>query len=217
MNIEVKNITKKFKENIIIDDVTIAFKENNVYGLYGRNGTGKSVFLKLLCGFYEPTSGEILINGKNYHNCTEFPPNLRALIEKPNFFPDLTGFENLQMLASIQNKISDKEIDDALKIVNLTSEKHKKYSEYSLGMKQKLGIAQAIMENPDIIILDEPFNGIEESTIKEVIKYLRRIKKNKIIILSTHIKDDLNAVADKIYNFDAGKINEINKFTQNKK
>lgn len=211
MNIQVRNVTKKFKDNIIIDDVTISFEKNNIYGLFGRNGTGKSVFLKLLCGFYAPTSGEVLINGKNYNSCTDFPPNLRALIEKPNFFPDLTGFENLQMLASIQNKISEEAIEEALKTVNLIEEKNKKYSEYSLGMKQKLGIAQAIMEDPDIIILDEPFNGIEEATIKKVIEYLRKIKKNKIIILSTHIKDDLNAVADKIYNFDAGKINEIDK------
>ncbi len=208
MNIKVKNVTKVFNENTIIKDITYEFKTGNIYGLYGRNGSGKSVFLKLLSGFYLPTSGVILYDGKNYNENNEFPPSLRVLIEKPTFFPDMTGFENLKLLAKIQNKISDLEIEKALEIVNLLDQKDKKYSKYSLGMKQKLGIAQVIMEDPQIMFLDEPFNGIEQETVKKLLAYFTKIKKNKIIIISTHIKEDLDNLSDYIIYFDAGKIKD---------
>ena len=206
MKIDIKNITKSFNHNTVINDISVEFVDNNIYGIYGRNGTGKSVFLKLICGFYYPDKGEVLIDNINYNTTTDFPKDLRALIEKPDFFPDLTGYENLKLLADIQKKISDKEILEALDIVNLINEKDKKYHEYSLGMKQKLGIAQVIMENPAIMILDEPFNGVEEETVAKLIRYFKSIKNKKIIIISSHIKEDLNNVCDKIYYFDMGKI-----------
>lgn len=208
MKIEVKGVSKSFDNNLIIDDVSVDFEEGKIYGVYGRNGTGKSVFLKLICGFYYPSSGKIIIDGIDYNNAIDFPPNLRALIEKPNFFPDLTGFENLKMLADIQGKISEEDIYKALEVVNLVDDCKKKYYKYSLGMKQKLGIAQVLMENPKIMILDEPFNGIEEETVKKLINHLKKIKDDKIIIICSHIKDDLNDVSDKIFNFDAGKISD---------
>ena len=155
MKIEVQNLEKKFKNNIILSDVNLEFTSGHIYGLAGRNGSGKSAFLKILCGLYKPTLGIVLFNEKNYNLDNMFVPNLRALIEKPSFFPDLTGYENLELLAKIQNKISSNEILLSLKRVNLIEEKDKLYKEYSLGMKQKLGIAQAIMENPDILILDD--------------------------------------------------------------
>lgn len=135
--------------------------------------------MKLICGFLIPTKGEVLINGTNFNLKKDYPKNLRVVIEKPCFFPDLTGFENLKLLAEIQNKITDEEILKSLEIVNLLEEKDKKYSKYSLGMKQKLAIAQAIMENPQILILDEPFNGIEEKTVNKIIEYLKEQKKEK--------------------------------------
>lgn len=208
MKIDVKNITKSFNHNTVINDISVEFVDNNIYGIYGRNGTGKSVFLKLICGFYYPDKGEVLIDNINYNTTTDFPKDLRALIEKPDFFPDLTGYENLKLLVDIQKKISDKEILEALDIVNLINEKDKKYHEYSLGMKQKLGIAQVIMENPAIMILDEPFNGVEEETVAKLIRYFKSIKNKKIIIISSHIKEDLNNVCDKIYYFDMGKITD---------
>lgn len=210
MTIEIKNLSKTFKDNEVITDISTTFKSGKIYGLYGRNGAGKSVFLKLLCGFYVPTSGKILYDNVDFNSKCKFPPNLRALIEKPSFYPDLTGFENLKSLAKIQNKIGDKEILKALEIVNLTNEKDKKYSKYSLGMKQKLGIAQVIMEEPNIMIFDEPFNGIERQTVLKLIDYLNKEKKEgKLIIISTHIKEDLEKLADEIYYFDSGKV--INK------
>ena len=190
MKIEVKKVSKNFDNNIVIDNISVHFDEGKIYGIYGRNGSGKSVFLKLLCDFYHPDSGEVLIDGKNYANTSEFPPGLRALIEKPGFFPDLTGYDNLKLLANIEGKISDKEINDSIEIV----------------MKQKLGIAQVIMENPKIMILDEPFNGVEEETVKKLINYFKSIKKDKIIIICSHIKEDLDEISDVIYHFDLGKI-----------
>lgn len=209
MTIEFKNVTKKFKDITILKDINLVFESGNIYGLFGRNGSGKSVFLKLLCDFYTPSEGEILYNGENLNKKLEFPPNTRALIEKPNFFPDLTGFENLKFLAEIQNKITDKEINDTLEFLGLDNEKNKKYSKYSLGMKQKLGIAQVLMENPDVIVLDEPFNGVENVTVLKIIDYLKEeAKKGKLIFISTHIMEDLEKLTDKIYYFDDGAINE---------
>src|SRR5574344_1355255 len=203
MKIEINNLTKKFKENIILSNINMTFSSGNIYGLYGRNGAGKSVILKMICGFYVPSSGSILFNGENLNTELKYPDNLRALIEKPSFFPDMTGFENLKMLAEIQNKITD---DD---IVNLSDEKDKKYSKYSLGMKQKLGFAQVIMENPDIMVFDEPFNGIEQNTVIKLMNYLKQEKaKGKLIILSTHIKENLIKIADKIYDLEAGIVSE---------
>ena len=209
MKIEVQNLEKKFKNNTILSDVNLEFTSGHIYGLAGRNGSGKSVFLKILCGLYKPTLGIVLFNGKNYHLDNMFVPNLRALIEKPSFFPDLTGYENLELLAKIQNKISSNEILSSLKRVNLIEEKDKLYKEYSLGMKQKLGIAQVIMENPDILILDEPFNGIEEETVKKISNYLLELKHlGKLIIISSHIKEDLNYLCDEIYYFDNVKVQQ---------
>lgn len=206
MKIEIKNVYKSFKNNEVLNNINITLETGKIYGLYGRNGSGKSVLLKLICGFCIPSSGEILYDGENLNLKKEFPKNLRALIEKPSFFPELTGFENLKMLARIQNKISDADIINALEIVNLKDEMNKKYSKYSLGMKQKLGIAQAIMENPDILVLDEPFNGIEQRTVEKLINYLNSIKNNKLIIVSTHIKDDLEKLSDSVFIVDDGKI-----------
>lgn len=205
MKIELRNITKKFDKVEVIKNTNIVFEEGHIYGLYGRNGSGKSVLMKLICGFYIPTTGEILYNDKNINMEKEYPENLRAVIEKPTFFSDLTGYENLKLLAKIQNKITDKEILETLDLVNLTNEKDKKYSKYSLGMKQKLAIAQALMENPKILILDEPFNGIEDASVEKISNYLKS-QKDKLIIFSTHIKEDLNNLADIIYRIDEGTI-----------
>lgn len=209
MKIELKNVTKEFDKVEIIKNISLEFETGKIYGLYGRNGSGKSVLMKLICGFLIPTKGKVLINGKDFNAKNEYPDNLRAVIEKPRFFPELTGFENLKLLAKIQNKISDEEIIKALDLVNLIDEKDKKYSKYSLGMKQKLAIAQAIMEDPSILILDEPFNGIEEKSVEKITKFLKEEAKNgKTIIFSTHIKEDLENLADIIYKIDNGTIYE---------
>lgn len=207
MKIEVKNLSKEFKKILILDNISVTFEKGKIYGLIGRNGSGKSVFLKILCALYEPTNGEVLYDETNIFKEEKIPSNTRALIESPNFIEELTGYENLEMLANIQNKIGRHEIEEALRKVNLYEEKDKKYIKYSLGMKQKLGIAQVLMEDPEVMILDEPFNGIEEETavkLRDILKEER--KKGKIIILASHIKEDIENLADVIYKFDGGKI-----------
>ncbi len=212
MKIQIKNLSKSFKGITILDNVSIEFESGKIYGLIGRNGSGKSVFLKLLCNFYVPTSGEILYDGLNINEKNIFLPDTRALIEKPSFLPDLSGFDNLKLLASIQGKIGDKEINESLKKVNLFDDKDKKYKIYSLGMKQKLGIAQVLMEDPKVMILDEPFNGIEEKTAEKLRNILKEeVKKDKIIIIASHIKEDVFELADVVYKFDDGKVEICNK------
>lgn len=209
MVIKVKKVSKKFKNNLILDDINIEFTDGKIYGLIGKNGSGKSVLLKMICGFYEPTKGEILFDEENIIKEKKFPPNTRSLIEKPNFIPYLTGFENLKVLANIQKIIDEKKIIETLKDVNLEND-NKKYSEYSLGMKQKLGIAQVLMENPKVIILDEPFNGVDDETTLKIRNLLLKEKsKGKIIIIATHIKEDIEILADEVYKFNNTKLERV--------
>lgn len=207
MKIEVKNVTKEFKGIPVLDDISVTLENGKIYGLVGRNGSGKSVFLKILCGFYKPTSGIVLYDDVDIVTSGLFPPNTRALIEHPNFLPDLTGSENLELLANIQKKIGKEEIEQTLDRVNLTKEKDKKFSKYSLGTKQKLGIAQVLMENPDVMIFDEPLNGIENDTAMKIRDILKEEKKKgKLIIIASHIKEDIEGIADILYEFDNGKM-----------
>ena len=210
MKIVFSNVTKKFKDITVLRDVNITFNSGKVYVLVGQNGSGKSIFLKMLCGFYRPTSGEILQDGVNYIQEKKFPADVRCFIEKPQFLPELSGFDNLKLLASIQNIIDDAKINEILELVNLTSEKDKRYSHYSLGMKQKLGIAQVLMEDPKVIVLDEPFNGIEKKTTASLRKLLKeQAKLDKIIIIATHMDADIDALADEVYEFDDCKVKKL--------
>lgn len=203
MKIEVTNVSKEFNGISVLESINIKFEEGKIYGLIGKNGSGKSVFLKMLCEFYKPTTGEIKINGKNIIKEGVFAPDTHALIENPSFLPDLTGYENLELLSKIQKKIGKKEIEETLKRVNLYYEKDKKYSSYSLGMKQKLGLAQVLMEDPKILIFDEPFRGIEEETVVKIRKILLELKTNgKIIIIASHDKEDIEKLADIVYKFE---------------
>lgn len=210
MKLEIKNLSKKFKDVYVLKDINLTFESGKIYGFTGRNGSGKSVLLKIICGFYTPSTGEVLLDNYNYILNNDFPKSTRCLIEKSNFLPDLTGYENLKLLASIENKIGDKEIMDTIEKLNLKEEINKKYGKYSLGTKQKLGIAQVLMEDPKLIVLDEPLNGIENETAKEVRKILNEEKKkDKIIIVASHIKEDIDTLADVVYNIDNGIVEKI--------
>lgn len=213
-NIVVKEVSKSFDDAEVLHDINLEFKEGHIYGFVGRNGSGKSVLFKIICGLYFPTTGSVVIDGVDIHKNNIFPNNMRVLIEKPNFLPNLTGLENLKLLASIQNKITEDDIIDILNKLNLKDDMNKLYHKYSLGMKQKLAIAQVLMEDPEIMIFDEPFNGIEEKTVK-IIKniLLEEKKKKKIILIASHIKDDIEQLADIVYLMDDGKI----KLSKNKK
>ncbi len=209
MRIKVENLAKKFQDQTILRNVNLDFNGGHIYGIVGRNGSGKSVFMKLLCGFCKPTEGTILYDSVDINSNNVFPPSTRALIEKPTFLPELSGFENLKLLASIQNKIDDEKIIETMKKLNLYEERNKKYSKYSLGTKQKLGIAQVLMENPEVMIFDEPMNGIENETVEIIRNILTTERsKGKLIIVASHIKEDIDNLADEVFEVDNGYINK---------
>lgn len=210
MKIELKKITKRFKDNIVLDNVDIEFNSGKIYGFTGRNGSGKTVLMKIICGFFKPSSGIVLFDKKDINKDFEFPPATRVLIESPQFIPMMTGYQNLKLLADIQGKISQIQIVETLKKVNLYESKDKLYHKYSLGMKQKLGIAQVLMEDPTVIILDEPFNGIEKESVEKIKQLLIEEKdKGKIILISSHIKEDIDFLSDEIFYVDSGKVTKI--------
>ena len=180
--IVIENLTKELDGNVVLNNINLKLKKGVIYGIVGRNGSGKSMLFKSICGFLTPKEGYVKVFDEDIYQNKTFPKNTRALIEKPTFISSISGYENLKLLAGIQNKIGTEEIFDTLKLVNLYDDKDKKYGKYSLGMKQKLGIASVLMENPEIIILDEPFNAIDNDSIKKIKDYLLSIKKEKLII-----------------------------------
>ena len=206
MRVEIKGVSKRFKDRVILEDVNMVLEPNHIYGFIGPNGSGKTLLLKMICGFYIPTTGEILINGENIIKKKEYPKDTGALIEKPSFLPDLTGYRTTR--SSFEQ--IDPNILSAARTLGLSEFKNQKYNTYSLGTKQKLGIAQAIMEDQQLIILDEPFNGLDEASAKKIRAYLLKEKeKGKLIILSTHIKEDVKRLADTLYMFENGKVKNI--------
>lgn len=210
MKIELKNISKSFKKEKVLDDISYTFNEKRIYGIVGANGSGKSVLLKVLAGLYKASSGEVLFDGKNYQQEKIFPHFIGAAIEYPGFINDLTGWENLLLLAGIKKFIGKEEINEILEVVGLSKDKDKKYGTYSLGMRQKLSLAQALMEKPLIIFLDEPFNGIDRASVKKIKEYLvlQKEEDKALIIITTHIKDDLEDLVDEKLYLEDGKLYE---------
>lgn len=209
MKLTVKNYTKKIKDKIILDDINLDLKSGNIYGFYGRNGSGKTMLFRAISTLIFPTDGDVLIDGESIINSDYDLSNFGILIETPNFYPYLSGFDNLDMLYRINNKKDSQHIDNILKKVGLYEVKDKKYKEYSLGMKQKLRIAQAIMEEQKIIILDEPTNGLDEKSIEILHNIILNLKKQKkLVLLASHNFDDLNYLCDKIFYISNGKLTE---------
>jgi ABC-2 type transport system ATP-binding protein len=207
VNLKVKNYSKKIKDKLVLDDINLNLKSGNVYGFFGRNGSGKTMLFRAITTLIYPTSGDVIIDGKSIITDDYDLRKIGLLLEEPGFYPHLTGFENLSMLYQINNKRDDKHINKMLKSVGLEEKSSKKYKEYSLGMKQKLRIAQAIMENQELIILDEPTNGLDETSIKIVHEIIKKLKKeNKLILIASHNKDDLRLLCDKVFKIDAGHI-----------
>lgn len=207
MKIEICKLSKIIDKNIILNDVNMNLESGNIYGFIGRNGSGKTMLLKMICGFVNPSSGNILIDDESIFQKNYFNNNIRALIEKPKFIDSLSGFDNLKLLANINNTIDDNTINYWLDKIGLLDERNKLYSKYSLGMKQKLGIIQVLMENPPIMIFDEPLNGIDEKSANIVRDILLKEKENgKLILISTHIKEDIETLCNVIYKFDNGNV-----------
>ncbi len=201
-----ENVTKELDDIKVLNKINLELTGGKIYGIIGRNGSGKSMLLKTICGFLPPTEGRVFINGEDIYQKNIFPDSIAAMIDKPNYLPDLSAYENLKLIASINHTVSDDNIIDALNLVNLENNK-KVFKKFSLGMKQKLGIAQVIMENTKIMIFDEPFNGVEEETTEKLRKYFKQLKKDgKIILISSHIKEDIETLCDKVYKIQDGTI-----------
>ena len=187
------------------------FEKGEITGLIGRNGAGKTVLMKCLCGFVTPTEGEIFIEGKKMYG--KIPIDLSCIgmiIENPGFLDAYSGYHNLSFLAKINGRIGKKEIREALKMVGLDSDSRKRVGKYSLGMRQRLGLAQAIMEDQEILILDEPMNGLDNKGVEDIRNLLLSFReKGKTIILASHSKEDINLLCDKIYEMDNGEIIHI--------
>ena len=202
MKIEVRNLTKQFNKKEILKGINISFQSGNIYCLSGPNGSGKSIFLNLLCGNDEPSSGEILLNGKSIFKKTLFFNKRKQLVDNTIFLPSLTGYENLKMIAKKNKNIMEEDILVALKKVNLIDCKDQQYCEYSFGMRQRLIIAKVLMEDPKIIILDDPFNGVDDAIKKYLIELLKFAKgRDRLVFISTNNDIDIKSIADVNYQF----------------
>lgn len=210
MYIKITDVNKTIKKAPILRDINLEFTGGKVYGLRGKNGSGKTMLMRAICGLITPDSGIIDIDGKILGKDISFPESIGVLIENPSFIGNYTGFKNLKVLASIQNRIGDEQIRKALEDIGLDSDDKRTYRKYSLGMKQKLGIAAAVMENPDIIILDEPINALDDVSVEKVHDILEEQKKRgAVIIIACHDKEELDQLSDEIIEISDGRI--INK------
>lgn len=209
--IQLQNVTKRIKENTVLDNVSYTFKSGFVYGLYGQNGSGKTMLLRAISGLINLDSGSIFIDGEKLHDTIEFPPETGIVIENMELLPECSAKRNLQMLAKIKNIADEKDISFSLERVGLDPDSDKKVKKFSLGMKQRLNIAQAIFENQKIILLDEPTNALDEDAVQLIYKIIREEKsRGATIIVATHHKEDLKEVCDVILKIAEGKIVEEN-------
>lgn len=209
--IQLQNVTNRIKENTVLDNVSYTFKSGFVYGLYGQNGSGKTMLLRAISGLINLDSGSIFIDGEKLHDKIEFPPETGIVIENMELLPECSAKRNLQMLAKIKNIADEKDIIFSLERVGLDPDSDKKVKKFSLGMKQRLNIAQAIFENQKIILLDEPTNALDEDAVQLIYKIIREEKsRGATIIVATHHKEDLKEVCDVILKIAEGKIVEEN-------
>lgn len=198
--IKVDKVIKKFGSDIALSNISIEFERGKIYGIIGRNGAGKTVLFKTMIGFLKPTRGRVIVDGKEIGKDTDFADNIGIIIETPGFLSSYSGYKNLEYLASIKNMIGEKEIKESMERVGLDPNSKKKVGKYSLGMRQRLGIAQAIMENPDILILDEPMNGLDNQGVEDVREILLNLKdEGKSIILASHNKEDMPTTLYSLY------------------
>lgn len=203
--IELIHVTKKFGQELVLKEVNLTLEQGRVYGIVGNNGSGKTVLMKCICGFLIPTTGLIRVFGSSIGQDVDFPESLGVIIETPGFLTNLTGRKNLEILAGMRRKIGPAEILQVLEKVGLDPALKKPVANYSLGMRQRLGIAQAIMEDPKLLILDEPFNGLDKHGVGEIRKLLLELKEEgKTILLASHNEEDIRILCDEVYEMDGG-------------
>ena len=205
--IKIQNLCKTIKGNKVLNNIEMELKSGNIYGFRGQNGCGKTMLMRGISGLIIPTSGRVVIDGKELHKDISMPKSVGALIENPAFLPQYTGYDNLRMLASLSGNAKKEDIILALKQVGLEPEDKRIYRKYSLGMKQKLGIANAIMGEPDIIILDEPINALDEESVQNIKQVLIKLKeKGKLLIIACHDREELEFLCNIIYEIREGRI-----------
>lgn len=203
--IEVQNVVKRFRDQVVLKNVSISFEKGQIHGIVGRNGSGKTVLFKCICGLMHPEEGVIRVNGKRVGRDVDMPEGIGAIIEAPGFLPNYSGYKNLRFLANIRRKIGKEEILNVLKTVGLDPESRKHVGKYSLGMRQRLGIAQAIMEDPEILILDEPMNGLDNAGVQDIRALLLELRaQGKTILLASHNHEDIAALCDTVHEMDGG-------------
>ncbi len=207
MEITVDHASKIIKGSVILDDVTLTLTGGKIYGLQGPNGSGKTMLMRLIAGLIRPTSGEVLIEGRELGRDMDFPPSVGLLIENPGFLPNHTGFRNLILLAEIKKKITDVDVRKALGDVGLAPNDPRKYRKYSLGMKQRLGVAAAIMERPELIVLDEPTNALDDMGVERICTLIRRERdRGALVVLTCHDAAILDRLSDEVYTVSEGHV-----------
>ncbi|MBQ3164592.1 MAG: ABC transporter ATP-binding protein [Lachnospiraceae bacterium] len=203
--IDIQNATKKVKEKNLIEDINLQIRKGSIVGIIGKNGSGKTVLLKCICGFMKLTSGKIDVRGKRIGGSAGLAEGIGILIENPGFLNGYSGYHNLKFLADIERKIGKTEIRQYMELVGLDPDSRKPVKHYSVGMRQRLAIAQAIMEEQDILILDEPMNGLDSVGVNDMRKIFLDLKqKGRTIILTSHIKEDIDILCDEVYVMDSG-------------
>lgn len=209
MYLQVKDYTKRIGNETVLDSVSLEMEKGKIYGLRGKNGSGKTMLLRAVCGLIRPDSGEVTVDGKVIGKDISFPESIGALIENPGFIPNYSGYQNLKLLADIRGKVGDSQIREALERTGLDPDDRKKFKKYSLGMKQKLGIAAAIMEDPELIILDEPTNALDEESVRKIRSLLKEYReRGRLVIVASHDAQELEAVADKIFIMEGGRLKD---------
>lgn len=205
--ISVENVTKKFRDITVLSNVSLEIGNGTITGLVGRNGSGKTVLMKCICGLISPTSGRIIVQGKQIRKDVDIPDNIGVIIETPGFLPNFSAYNNLMQLAKIRRKISKAEVRESIKRVGLNPDDKKHVGKFSLGMRQRLGLAQAIMENPDILILDEPLNGLDKEGVADMREFLLELKaQGKTLLIASHSAEDIDVLCDTVCKMDNGKL-----------
>ncbi len=210
--IQIENVSKKYDDEWVLKNVTAEFQAGRIHGIIGRNGSGKTMLFKCICGFVQPDCGHVCVNGRQIGKDIDFPEETGIIIETPGFLPEETGYRNLKMLADIRRKADEEQIRKIMIKTGLDPDSKKQVKKYSLGMRERLGIAQTIMENPRLLILDEPFNGLDKKGIVEVYLILKELKAQGVtILLASHNERDMEVLCDEIYEMEMGTLTKVRK------
>ena len=208
--ININNLSLKIGKNIILTNINVSFENGKIHGLIGRNGSGKTMLMKCICGFIKPTDGTVFVADKQIGKDCDFPESVGIIIETPGFIPYYSGFKNLKLLADLKRKIGREQIKKVMEQVGLDPELKRHVKKYSLGMRQRLSLAQAIMEDPDLLILDEPMYGLDKDGVEDMRKYLLNLKEQgKTIIIASHSAEDIEILCDTVCEMDKGVLNKV--------